>query len=170
MDTLKTPMPQSPLGDYIKQLRVELKMSQNQLAHQAGIHLHTYGKIERGITTRLNHKTRRGLARALSIPIEYLEGICSDEEIQQPFTSIKFCPKCWTPGTPTEPIWNDIRSFYCFMCGFELVAHCLKCGKSVTTFKHSYCPYCGFYYKNTIVEIGSNRELALRKNSRIKKK
>ena len=154
MDTFNSPLPQEPLGEYIKRLRVKLKMSQNQLAVAAGIHLHSLGKIERGITTRLNHKTRRGLARALSIPSEYLEAICGGTEIQQAFTSIKFCPQCWTPGTPTEPIWNDIRSLHCFLCGFGLIDHCLKCGKSVTTFQHSYCPYCEFYYKNTIVEIG----------------
>ncbi|MEA5599009.1 helix-turn-helix transcriptional regulator, partial [Rivularia sp. UHCC 0363] len=72
MDTFNTPLPQETVGDYIKRLRVELKMSQNQLANAAGIHLHSLGKIERGITTRLSHKTRRGLARALSIPSEYL--------------------------------------------------------------------------------------------------
>ena len=65
MDTFNSPLPQEPLGEYIKRLRVKLKMSQNQLAVAAGIHLHSLGKIERGITTRLNHKTRRGLARAL---------------------------------------------------------------------------------------------------------
>ena len=169
MDTFNTPLPQEKVGDYIKRLRVELKMSQNQLADSAGIHLHSLGKIERGITTRLSYKTRRGLARALSIPSEYLEAICNGSEIEQPFTSIKFCPQCWIPGTPTESIWNDIRSLYCFMCGHELISHCLKCGKSVTTFQHSYCPYCGFYYKNTITESGSNRA-HIRKNSKTKKK
>jgi hypothetical protein len=33
MNTLKTPMPEEALGDYIKRLRGELKMSQNQLVH-----------------------------------------------------------------------------------------------------------------------------------------
>ena len=69
MDTFNTPLPQEKVGDYIKRLRVELKMSQNQLADSAGIHLHSLGKIERGITTRLSYKTRRGLARALSIDL-----------------------------------------------------------------------------------------------------
>ncbi|MEI6371622.1 MAG: helix-turn-helix domain-containing protein [Nostocales cyanobacterium ELA608] len=170
MNTLKTPMPEEALGDYIKRLRGELKMSQNQLAIAAGIHLHSLGKIERGITTRLNHKTRRGLAKALSIPSEYLEAICSGAEIQPAFTSIKFCPQCWTPGTSTEPIWQDVRSLHCFICGFELVDHCLKCSKSVTTFQHCYCPYCGFYYKNTTVEIATNSIPIKRQNSQTKKK
>ena len=86
MDTFNTPLPKETAGDYIKRLRVELRMSQNQLANAAGIHLHSLGKIERGITTRLSHKTRRGLARALSIPSEYLEAICNGSKILQPFT------------------------------------------------------------------------------------
>lgn len=170
MDTFNTPLPQETVGDYIKRLRVELKMSQNQLANAAGIHLHSLGKIERGITTRLSYKTRRGLARALSIPSEYLEAICNGSHLPQPFTCIKFCPQCWTPGKPTEPIWNDIRSLHCFMCGYELISHCLKCGKSVTTFKHCYCPYCGFYYKNTVIDIDSKKTLLKRKKSKTKKK
>ncbi|WP_414859202.1 hypothetical protein [Nostoc sp. KVJ3] len=42
---------------------------------------------------------------------------------------------------------------YCFMCGFELVAHCLKCGKSVTTFKHSYCPFAAFITKIRLLKL-----------------
>ncbi|BAY87905.1 XRE family transcriptional regulator (plasmid) [Calothrix parasitica NIES-267] len=170
MDNFNIPLPQETVGNYIKRLRVELKMSQNQLANASGIHLHSLGKIERGITTKLSHKTRRGLARALSIPSEYLEAICNGSDLPQPFISIKFCPQCWIPGTPTEPIWNDIRSLHCFMCGHELISHCLKCGKSVRTFQHSYCPYCGFYYKNTIAEIDSKKTLLKRKKSKTKKK
>ncbi len=39
----------------------------------AGIHLQSVGQLERGKTTKLNQKTKTGLARALSIPTEYLE-------------------------------------------------------------------------------------------------
>ena len=147
MDTFKAPLPIESLGDYIKRLRVDLKMSQNDVARVAGIHIHSLGKIERGITTRLNAHTRQGLSMALSIPQEYLEALSNGSPIPSTFSPVKFCPKCWTPGTPTDPIWIDIRSKYCFMCGTQLRSHCAKCGKSVTSVKHSYCPYCGFSYK-----------------------
>jgi DNA-binding XRE family transcriptional regulator len=147
MDTNTAPLPMESLANYIKRLRVDLKMSQNDVARAAGIHLHSLGKIERGITTRLNSHTRRGLAIALSIPQEYLEAISKGEMVSTTLSFIKFCPQCWTPGTPTDPIWIDVRSKYCFMCGVPLRSHCESCGKSVTSVKHSYCPYCGFSYK-----------------------
>ncbi|MES1024810.1 helix-turn-helix transcriptional regulator [Gloeocapsa sp. BRSZ] len=46
---------------------MNLKMSQAELAQQAGIHLQSIGKIESGKTMRLNSKSRVGLARALQI-------------------------------------------------------------------------------------------------------
>lgn len=164
MDTFKLPQQDEALGDYIKRLRLELKMSQNDLSQSAGIHLHSLGKIERGITTRLSHKTRHLLARALSIPTEYLEAVCKKEKISTQIACIKFCPQCWVPGTPTEPIWDDIRSKHCFLCGFELMSHCLKCGRSVISFQHSYCPYCGFYYKNTVDKIAQTSKTLKKKS------
>jgi DNA-binding XRE family transcriptional regulator len=166
MDTFKSPQQEETLGSYIKRLRLELKMSQNDLSKSAGIHLHSLGKIERGITTRLNHKTCRLIARALSIPTEYLEAVCKKEKITQITSCIKFCPRCWVPGTPTEAIWDDTRSKHCFICGLELISHCLKCGRSVTSHKHSYCPYCGFYYKNTIVEMEQTGETKRKKSNK----
>jgi len=51
MDTFKAPLPIESLGDYIKRLRVDLKMSQNDVARVAGIHIYSLLKIERGIVT-----------------------------------------------------------------------------------------------------------------------
>ena len=158
MDTFSTPRQEESLGDYIKRLRTALNMSQNELASLAGIHLHSLGKIERGITTRLSQKTRRGLAKVLSVPTDYLRALSKGDEVTESVASIKFCPQCWVPGTPTESIWADIRSLYCFMCGTELLSHCLKCEKSVISFKHSYCPYCGFYYKLSRQETNYSSE------------
>jgi hypothetical protein len=46
MDTFNSPLPQEPLGEYIKRLRVKLKMSQNQLAVAAGeTHLIFFDKM-----------------------------------------------------------------------------------------------------------------------------
>lgn len=51
-------------------------MSQAELARKAGIHLQSVGKIEKGLTTRLNSKSLTGLSRALQIREEYLEAVC----------------------------------------------------------------------------------------------
>jgi transcriptional regulator with XRE-family HTH domain len=98
MDTFKIPQPQESLSDYVKRIRNSLKMTQSDVAARSGIHLHSLGKIERGITTRLNTKTRRGLAIALGIPEEYLEAVCKGETLETT-TYISFCPQCWQPGT-----------------------------------------------------------------------
>ena len=60
-----TPEPHESLADYLRRLRTASQMSQKELANRANIHLQSLGKIERGKTTRLNHKTLRGLAYAL---------------------------------------------------------------------------------------------------------
>ncbi len=148
MDTFKTPQPQERLAGYIKRIRDALKMSQSDVATRGGIHLHSYGKIERGITTRLNTKTRRGLAFALGIPEEYLEAVCKGETVETK-THISFCPQCWQPGTPTDPQWSDVRAKFCFICGTALSSRCAKCGYFITSFKYVFCPICGSAYKST---------------------
>jgi DNA-binding XRE family transcriptional regulator len=104
------------LADYIRRMRTKRGLSQKSLAEQAGIHLQSVGKLERGKTAKLNHKTQNGLAYALQIPAEYLEAVWRGVSIQSS-PSIKFCPHCWTPGTAPEPIWTDYRAKYCFLCG-----------------------------------------------------
>ncbi|MFL9458295.1 transcriptional regulator [Tolypothrix bouteillei VB521301_2] len=120
MNTLETPQPENSLACYIKRINVlNNNMTQCDVATRAGIHLHSLGKIERGITQSLNTKTRRGLSIALSIPEEYLESVCKGETVETT-THISFCPQCWQPGTPTDPIWNDPRAKFCFICGTAL--------------------------------------------------
>lgn len=46
----KAPQLGEPLDNYIQRLRNDLKMSQQQVASRAGIHLQSIGKIERGQT------------------------------------------------------------------------------------------------------------------------
>lgn len=70
-----TPQPQETLSQYVKRIRTSLSLSQNDLATKAGIHLQSLGKIERGMTTKLNSKSQRGLARALQVPSEYLDAV-----------------------------------------------------------------------------------------------
>ena len=97
------------LTEYVRRVRTALGMSQAQLAHKAGIHLQSVGKIESGKTTRLNSKSLAGLSRALQISEEYLEAVCRGV----PVTSVqhlKICPNCWTPGTQAEPMWLNPRS------------------------------------------------------------
>ncbi|MFL9458590.1 helix-turn-helix domain-containing protein [Tolypothrix bouteillei VB521301_2] len=50
MNTLKTPQPGERLAAYIKRIRDTNNMTQSDVATRAGIHLHSLGKIERGIT------------------------------------------------------------------------------------------------------------------------
>jgi DNA-binding XRE family transcriptional regulator len=79
-------------------------MSQSELALKAGIHLQSLGKIERGMTTKLNSKSQRGLAIALQVPGEYLDAVVHGTPISVS-NSLKFFPHCWTPGTAPEEIW-----------------------------------------------------------------
>ena len=50
-----TPQPQESLAEYVKRIRISLSLSQTELALKAGIHLQSLGKIERGMTTKLNN-------------------------------------------------------------------------------------------------------------------
>ncbi len=146
LNPLKAPHPSESLPCYIKRLRQEAQISQQQLATTAGIHLQSLGKLERGKTNRINHKTKTGLAAALSIPIEYLEAICSGQPIEEIETH-KFCPQCWTPGTDPDTIWTLYRAKYCLLCGTQLRKSCIHCGEPLTSFKHKFCPNCGTSYK-----------------------
>ncbi|MEH1967813.1 helix-turn-helix domain-containing protein [Nostoc sp.] len=71
----KTPRPGESLADYLVRMRKFLQLTQFELAQVAGIHSRSIGKIERGLTTKLNQKTLRGLAVALGVPQEFLEPI-----------------------------------------------------------------------------------------------
>ncbi|MFL9455938.1 helix-turn-helix domain-containing protein [Tolypothrix bouteillei VB521301_2] len=149
MNTLKTPQPGERLAAYIKRIRDTNNMTQSDVATRAGIHLHSLGKIERGITQSLNTKTRRGLSIALSIPEEYLESVCKGETVETT-THISFCPQCWQPGTPTDPIWNDPRAKFSslFHLRYRLyVLVCTNCGYFITSFEHVFCPICESSHK-----------------------
>lgn len=85
MNTLETghePQAEESLADYIRRMRTKRGLSQKSLAEQAGIHLQSVGKLERGKTAKLNHKTQNGLAYALQIPAEYLEAVWRGVSIQ----------------------------------------------------------------------------------------
>ncbi len=146
LDPKKAPQPGETLSCYIRRMRLDAQISQQQLATAAGIHLQSLGKLERGKTTRLNQKTKTGLAAALSIQPEYLEAICSGKPVSEIETR-KFCPQCWTPGTDPDSVWTLYRAKYCLLCGTQLHTHCTNCGEPLTSFKHKFCPNCGTYYK-----------------------
>ena len=141
-----TPQPQETLALYIKRIRNLLSLSQNDLALKAGIHLQSLGKIERGMTTKLNSRSQRGLAIALQIPPEYLDAVVRGVPIVASDV-LKFCPHCWTPGTGVEEIWLLPRSQFCFLCGNGLRNSCAQCNEPITSLKFRFCPYCGFPYK-----------------------
>jgi DNA-binding XRE family transcriptional regulator len=150
MDTLKIPQPRESLAAYVLRVRKALKLTQFELANAAGIHLVSLGKIERGLTTKLNHKTIRGLAVGLGAPVEYLEALVKGEEIKTTQFCFKFCPQCWNPGSAVDPIWGNIKAKYCYLCGTKLRASCAKCGELVTSLRHRFCPICGHPYKNMV--------------------
>ncbi|MBC8157527.1 zinc ribbon domain-containing protein, partial [Armatimonadetes bacterium] len=130
----------------VKRIRTSLSLSQNDLAMKAGIHLQSLGKIERGMTTKLNSKSQRGLAIALQVPSEYLDAVVRGVSIGVTDV-LKFCPHCWIPGTTPEEIWLSPRSKFCFLCGTGLRNSCAQCNEPITSLKFRFCPYCGFPYK-----------------------
>jgi hypothetical protein len=52
-----------------------------RVPNAAGVHSRSVGKIERGLTRKLSHKTLSGLALALSVPVEYLQAVVRGEEV-----------------------------------------------------------------------------------------
>lgn len=147
MDIFKLPRPQESLADYIKRIRTSLRMTQFELAIAAGIHSRSIGKIERGLTSRLNRKTLRGLAGGLGIPQEYLEAVERGESVKG-VNSVKFCPHCWTPGANPDPLWSQVRAKFCYLCGMQLQTSCTHCGELVVSLKYKFCPMCGKSYKS----------------------
>lgn len=134
------------LAEYLRRLRVRLGLTQKEVAFKANIHAQSLGKLERGKTHSLNHKTRQGLACALQIPPDYLDAISRGRAIQATQT-LKFCPQCWRAGSAPEPLWMDIRSKHCFACGTRLQDRCISCQEPITSLKHRFCPYCGTPYQ-----------------------
>jgi DNA-binding XRE family transcriptional regulator len=142
------PHPQEILSDYVRRLRQQRSWTQVQLSEAAGVHRQTVGKIENGLSQRLNRRVRKGLALALSIPLEYLEAVCEGADVPS-LIRLKFCPQCWVPGTAPESMWTDPRSHYCFGCGTELTSRCRQCKEPIGSLQFRFCPYCGTAYKPT---------------------
>jgi DNA-binding XRE family transcriptional regulator len=134
------------LANYIQRLRGQLSLTQKELSEKAGIHIQTIRKIEGGQTSRLNQKAKGGLAVALRIPVEYLDAAVR-KVIPETIATLKFCPKCWTPGTTPDQMWTDLRSKYCFSCGTGLRNRCADCNEPIMSLKFKFCPYCGANYK-----------------------
>jgi DNA-binding XRE family transcriptional regulator len=140
------PIPDESLAQYLRRLRQIRGLGQQEVVAKAGIHLQSLGKIERGKTVKLNQKTRSGLAYALNIPVEYLEAAGRGGSVEVA-SALKLCPHCWVLGTSPEPMWLDLRSKHCFLCGTGLRNRCISCNEPITSLKHRFCPYCGITYK-----------------------
>ena len=147
IDAGKTPKPNETIGDYIKRLREAASLSQQELAEASGIHIQSLGKLERGVTKRLNSKTAKGIAIALNIPEEYLEAVLTGKTIEG-VQKKQFCPHCWRGGTNPDSAWTFPRAKYCLLCGNLLVNSCQKCHSPLTSFKHKFCPNCGTSYSH----------------------
>lgn len=144
--TDKLPAQGEKLTEYVRRVRTALGMSQAELAQKAGIHLQSVGKIEKGLTTRLNSKSLTGLSRALQISEEYLEAVCRGVPVAA-VQQLKICPNCWIPGTQAELMWLNPRSLFCFACGTQLRDRCASCNEPIVSIKFRFCPYCGSSYK-----------------------
>ncbi len=140
------PKGEEGLANYVQRLRGQLSLTQKELSLKAGIHIQTIRKIEGGQTSRLNQKAKGGLASALGIPPEYLDA-AAKKVSPETITTLKFCPKCWTPGTTLDQMWTDLRSKYCFACGTALRNRCVSCNEPIMSLKFKFCPYCGASYK-----------------------
>ena len=140
------PLGEEGLANYVQRLRGQLSLTQKELSFKAGIHIQTIRKIEGGQTNRLSQKAKGGLAAALGIPPEYLDA-AAKKVSPETITTLKFCPKCWTPGTTPDQMWTDLRSKYCFACGTALRNRCVNCNEPIMSLKFKFCPYCGANYK-----------------------
>lgn len=146
--TTALPTSEESLQNYVRRQRKQRGWTQSQLSDAAGVHRQTIGKIENGQSQRVNQRVRRGLALALSIPLEYLDAVCQGVEVPA-VTRLKFCPQCWVPGTMPESMWTDPRSHYCFGCGTELADQCQQCKEPIVSLQFRFCPHCGSAYKTT---------------------
>jgi DNA-binding XRE family transcriptional regulator/predicted nucleic acid-binding Zn ribbon protein len=146
LQSSNSPNADESLGDYVKRLRSSLGLTQQELADSAGIHLQSVGKIERGRTVKLNSRSKTSLAVALQVPVEYLEAICRGTPVET-VSQLKFCARCWTPGTPPNSLWMVARSKFCFLCGSALCERCRRCSEPITSIKHRFCPFCGTTYQ-----------------------
>ena len=142
------PKPSEPLGRYIQRVRDSNSLTQLELSIKAGIHVQTIRKIESGTTSRLSQKGKSGLAAALGIPQEYLDAVVKQTPVST-YCALKFCPRCWTPGTTLDPMWTSLRSKYCFACGTTLRSRCGSCNEPIMSLKFKFCPYCGESYKQS---------------------
>ncbi|MBK1991014.1 zinc ribbon domain-containing protein, partial [Sphaerospermopsis aphanizomenoides BCCUSP55] len=115
----------------------------------AGIHSRSVGKIERGLTLKINRRTLGGLAIALAVPQEYLDAVIKGEEVSL-VQGVKFCPQCWNPGTAADPLWANVRAKFCYLCGTSLRSSCANCGELVVSLKYKFCPMCGRSYKPVV--------------------
>ncbi len=146
MDTFKAPQAGESLAAYVLRVRKALNLTQFELADAAGIHERSVGKIERGLTTKLSHKTLQGIAVGLGAPVEYLEAVIKGSEVK-PVQGIRFCPRCWKPGSATDEAWSNIKAKYCYLCGTQLRSSCTHCGELVVSFRYKFCAVCGKPYK-----------------------
>jgi hypothetical protein len=140
---------------HIKTCKIGIKArpklgSAHHLAAIAEIHLQSLGKIERGMTTKLSSHSKSGLASALQVPMEYLEAVCRGTSVVA-VSKLKFCAPCWTPGTPPDPLWMEVRAKHCFLCGSKLRDSCNHCHETITSLKHRFCPFRGTPYKSEVI-------------------
>jgi transcriptional regulator with XRE-family HTH domain len=71
-------------GDEVRRLRLARGLSQEELAHRAGMSTKTVARIEKGSDHEHRGSTYRRLAEALDVPPERLLGIIFSEDDDEP--------------------------------------------------------------------------------------
>lgn len=72
------------IGERVKRRRLELNMTQAELARLIGVTQPKLSNLERGVEGGATIKTAKRLARALGCSLDYLAGTWEDEEEPAP--------------------------------------------------------------------------------------
>lgn len=80
------------IGERVKRRRLELSMTQAELARLIGVTQPKLSNLERGVEGGATIKTAKRLARALGCSIDYLAGTWEDEE--EPMSAHRSAPTC----------------------------------------------------------------------------
>ena len=71
------------LGEKVKRLRGERRLTQQELADRAGVSQTIISRLEGKSRTNVNADVLKGLAKALGCTTDYLVGMHEDEESEQ---------------------------------------------------------------------------------------
>jgi transcriptional regulator with XRE-family HTH domain len=71
------------IGERVRKRRLELGLSQRELAHRLGVRYATLSDLERGVREEMTIALLRKLARALGVTSDWLIGMYEDEDSER---------------------------------------------------------------------------------------